>query len=154
MILACGLSVYFVEERLIKFHSCGTSCYVSYAAHPPTFMPLGHPVRLGGDVLEMRMIVDEKVLLLFEEVVDVFDGRREYELVACLAERRHEPTENLSLVLPAHAQVLVVLEEHSVVVVGAEHGVVRQPLEEHLVHRHGLLERRQVLTGDRTTWRK
>jgi hypothetical protein len=68
----------------------------------------------------VRVVLDEKLLLVLEEVVDVLDRAAEEELVARLLERADQANQLLLLVLAANVQVLVVFQENVEIAIAPE----------------------------------
>ena len=71
----------------------------------------GHPIGLDQAVLQVGVVLDQELPLSLEELVNVLEGVAQQQLVAGLLEGAEKSDQLLLLVLAAHVQVLVVLEE-------------------------------------------
>ena len=70
-----------------------------------------HPVGLDRTILQVSVIFDQKLSLLFKKFIDIFERVAQKEFVTGFLEGAEESDELLLLVLAADVQLFLVLKE-------------------------------------------
>lgn len=105
------------------------------------FVLFRHAIRSHGRLFEVRIVVGEKLQFVLEKVIHIANGGAQIDLVGGLAEATDQPAEKVELLARFRAQILIVLEKHLQMLVGAEGGMGGQSRQEYLVHGDRFLER-------------